>query len=166
MSRRRFDDSGAALVLAVIFLLAIGLVLLAITNLAGGAATNTFNLRSIRTSELQAENVVTEAIAESRANSTVCGSTGTLLLSSQVYCLQKTNPLALQTRVVDFYGCPNATAGSPCSASGPGLLVHAVVAFDDIPPDNPTASQCSGAQTRTCGISVSITTWDVRSADT
>lgn len=167
MTRSRgHDESGAALVLALVFLLAIGLVLLAITNLAGGAATNTFNLRSIRTSELQAENVTTEAIAQARASASVCSSGGSVLYSGQVYCVQTTNSLALETRQVDFYACPAASAGSPCSVTGPGMLLHATVVYDDIPPDNPASPQCSGAATQTCGISVSIKTWDVRSADT
>lgn len=166
MSRGRHDESGAALVLALIFILAIGLILVAITGLAGGAATNTFNLRSIRTSELQAENLTTEAITQARVSASVCGSTGTSILSSEVYCVQKTNALAVETRIIDFYACPNASVASPCAPSVPGMLLHATVAYDDIPPNDPAAPQCSGAQTETCGVSVSIMTWDVRSADT
>ena len=165
VNRASRDERGASLVLAIVFLFAIAIVLGAIANLAGTAATNTFNLRAQRTTELAAENAATLAIAQVRSNPNLCSSGGTNL-SPQLYCAQIFSPLSTNTRTVDFYACPGAAIGTPCSPTASGVILHSQVVYDDVPPNSPFSSACVGATNPiTCGITVAIKVWDVRSAD-
>src|ERR1700722_3310653 len=65
---RRNTDAGAALILALVFLLAIGVLLIALANFAVGAQSNTINLKSGRTTEANAANAATVAIEQVRTH--------------------------------------------------------------------------------------------------
>jgi len=163
MRRSTYDEKGSSLILALVFVFAIGILLVVITNLAGVAASTTYGLRSERTTELTAENLVTMGMAQVRTNPTICNTAGPNLSNQAVYCSQVINSDTSATRTVDFYACPSVT---PCSPASTGKVLHATVVYDDIPPNNPFGGKCSpGGATSTCGIQVSVQAWDINPAD-
>lgn len=158
---RTHDDRGASLILAIVFVLAIGIVIAVITQFATAATVNSANLRSQRDAEISAENLATEAIGLVRFDPVICSSAGSQfpLASKQVWCSQS----GAGVRKVQFYACPNQV---PCGSSG-DVTLHAVVVYNDTPPNQTSSSaNCSSvAQSSTCGIAVTIQTWDVVTAD-
>jgi Tfp pilus assembly protein PilX len=62
----RPDETGAALILAMVFLLAIGVLVVAIGGFATNTVTTSINARTERTSETNAESAVTVAIQQVR----------------------------------------------------------------------------------------------------
>jgi hypothetical protein len=167
MTRRPRDDRGAALILALVFVFAIGVVLAGIASFATGSATNTSNLRQLRTSATIAENLTSQAIGQMRADPTRCkAAPGDILPGMpQVFCVQTGDPRTIQSRIDDIYTCPNATAANPCSQTGNGMFLHATVIYNDISSNSPTSPQCTPTIQATCGVQVSIDAWDVRTSD-
>ena len=165
---KKNDESGAALILAIVMLFAIGILLMTISDFAGASAVTTYNLRAERTAEMTAENAITTAVSQVRSNPDLCAASPSYLSNHTVFCSQVINIGALNTRTVDFYACPNATAANPCSVTNTGEIVHAVVVFGDVPPNNPSGSVCTPGHPPyyTCGITASIQSWDVKPADT
>jgi hypothetical protein len=171
-------ECGAALILAMVFVFAIGLVLVAILNFSGTAVVNTNNLRVQRTVEANAESATTLAAQYQRDTFTTAiytSAVGTACLPSGayqgflVYCVGTRYPGAAGTRVVQLYTCPSSFASlSTCNASAHSSVnLYAVVTYDDVPPNaSPTSSVCDSSGTTTCGIVMTVDRWDVRFADT
>lgn len=167
MKPQRRGDEGAAMILAILLVFTIGILLVTITNFAGASAVTTYNLRAQRTSELAAENAVTTAISQVRSNPDLCATSPSYLANFTVLCSQVVEPGSINTRTVDFYACPNATSTNKCSTTPPGVILHATVIYDDVPPNNPFGSVCvPGGAHYSCGILTSIQAWDVIPADT
>ena len=171
--RQPRDEQGTSLVLALVFVFAIGLVLVAITSFAGAASTNTANLRSQRAIDTNADVATTAAMDSVRRSFTPAIYTGggTLcasLLSYNVYCIgQGPFPIAA-SRTVQFYTCGASVSQNTCLTSAAAQAFYASVTYDDIPPTSspPGSSQCnSPTNTATCGILMTINRWDVRGAD-
>ena len=176
----RRSEHGAALIVALVLMLAISIVILAVSNFAVGAASNTYNLASQRTLIVNAEGAVSAAISNLRTQYSATGSGGNLnpqaCLPSQfssfpssggsgaqivVYCSGTFNPLHVPTRTITFYACPSPDTS--CLSTSADLVMSAAVGYDDIDPSVPvTVNPC----TTTCGVSVSVTAWDVKGADT
>ena len=121
---RRRDERGTSLILALVFIFAVGMVLVAVGGLAANALLNTNNADAERTSAQDAENAVTIAIQYVRylpalPSPSLCLPPGSTIPSSgqgngannlEVYCtttVQRTNS---RTRVVEFYACPSGTS--------------------------------------------------------
>jgi hypothetical protein len=171
------DEAGAVIVLALVFLIVVGGVVLALTSWTTNDLNNTGNFASARSLQYAATSVTQLAMQNIRytpmlgtgqtwsANPpTPCwgtGSTSQLTLTEgtstetvAVWCSTEWNPTSLSTRVVTFYACP-ATVGSSNCASNPTL--KAVVTYDDYPPgtSEPTSVECSIY----CGTSMTVNSW-------
>lgn len=185
------DERGTVLILALVFLVAIALVILATAAMAVGAQSNTVNTRSQVSSQINDENAVSLALQATRS---VYGySTGTPscsgdacygspapspTFSSESVCTPSAGGISgitvwcegsggskygSPTRTVDFYVC--ASGVNPCAGSSK-VALFAEAVYTDLPPGEPqTADQCAATSTNTCGISTTITAWDVRGAD-
>jgi hypothetical protein len=187
--RGRQDEVGSALVLALVFLVAIAILILALGSMAAGAFVNTNNVRTSRTALTNAETATTASIQYLREhfdspapNPSVltptlapCPPFGTTVGSSDPR-VSGTNPIALYckgqlnigspaTRVIDLYACSSGTSQSACTASGSSaILVHAEVTFNDFNPDG--VDQCtSPTVTTSCGSAMTINSWDIPLAD-
>jgi hypothetical protein len=165
---RRRGDQGASLILAIVFVFAVGLVLVAIGGFATGALRNTSNFHDLRTSEANAEAATTVALRfvqttyksqiYSGGSSAVCLPTASVDAIS-VYCAGTASISATPNRVVDFYACSSPA----CSQNAPSVIIHARVAYSD---RNFAGQDTCPSDNATCGAGVSILTWDVIHADT
>jgi len=179
---RSEPDRGAALLLALVFLLALGLVLGSIATFARGAVANTINLTTERTAELNASNAMASAIENVRRSydpgiytttTTDCLPNGTRIPASTlpdgtevaadpfyVYC---TGTDYAGLRQVEFYACASST---PCVDAPSGVALYAVVDYDDVPPGATPAGYyaCGPSATSTCGTQMQIVIWDLEVA--
>jgi hypothetical protein len=179
MTPRRRDDQGAMLVIALVFIFAIGIALGAITEFARGSLVTAANVHSQRSTEINAENATTAAIQNVRvsydpniyssATGTACLPPGTWPMA--VYCVgSNSNRNSRATRTVSFFTCPSGTAAATCTTTtNPSTELYAQVVFDDViptalPPNNNLCGPTAGTIT-SCGLSMSMTIWDVRTAD-
>ena len=169
-AHRPSEDAGAALILALVFLLAIGLLTMAIASFAVEADTNTSNVRAVGTVNLNAESVAMATIQAVRRTWVYPGETaattqyyspgasGTTAVNCTptqinspffVSCIGYSQPGTPATRVVDFYVCATAninpaTNAASCSGNNQFIALFAEVTFDDVPPNQqPSAAACS-----------------------
>jgi hypothetical protein len=180
---RQSDEQGAVLVMALIFILAVGLVLLAIAQLAGTSLLNTSNLRAERTTEANAENAAMISAQLVRTTAPCApGSNGCLLPydgssnpcpgsgavpSEVVMCQLSWNASSPSTRIVQMYVCSASQAASCTSSASPKVVLYAVVTYGDVPANNPGLYDCGPPPSghTTCGIDMTVNNWDVRPAD-
>lgn len=177
--RSTFDsprDQGASLIIALVFMLVIGLVMGAILTFARGAFTTTINVAAERSTELNATNAATVAMQSVRRSFTegiYSSTTGASCLPSgnlpddpySVWCVGTDAPGTLATRVVQFYVC--ATSAN-CVSTATSVVLYAVAIYDDVPPGAtpPGYTACGTTATSTCGIQMSIATWDLKVNET
>ena len=170
------------LVLALVLVFAVSIALVAIVQMAGASFLTTGNLKVQRGTELNAENAATAAIQNVRVTysplvyqvppnpAQAClpaGASTTMV----VYCMG-TNAArnSVTTRDVQFFTCPVGTGAATCtSANNPSTYLYAEVLFDDVipsalPPNNNLCGPTAGTTT-SCGLSMSLKAWDVRTAD-
>ena len=180
-ARRDRGERGAALILAMVFVFAIGLLLVALGRIATGALLTTNNLHSLRTTEGDAETATTIAMRYVRTTfdpaiypgPAACLPPGFSIPSSDpgtnvpnpmvVYCTGNTPNTSGFTRVVDFYACAAGTPLSNCTVGNAALLLHAQVAFGDY--NFAGLDSCNSTSNATCGVDMSIQSWDVTGAD-
>ena len=168
----RHDERGASLVLAIIFVFAVGLALVAIGGLATGALRNTSNLQQLRSSEASAEAATTVALRYVQTSYTPSIYAGTLtsclpvgsVSSTVVSCVQTASPPPGYSRIVDFFACPSSTPVLTCTAAAPSLVLHAQVAYSDW--NFSGSKSCSATTQATCGSGIALDRWDVIRADT
>jgi hypothetical protein len=187
------DETGAILLLALVFSVVIALILLALVTLAGNDLLNTTNLKSQRNVEYAADGATTAAVQAVRnsylayndqpglgvkgALCTPVGPTppGNSVPMTQVNgkpmivdcAIQAYNPpgptASAQTRVVNFYTC-SGTNTSANACTTTNAIIQAQVTFDDYAPSG--GYDCSGlGHTTTCGSAESIDTWVVETAN-
>jgi type II secretory pathway pseudopilin PulG len=192
-SRRVGDqpsEQGAALVLAIVFLVAMSILVVVLGNLATEASTTTSDVRYQTTIEANAESAATFAIQQVRrsygqaapygtpGNPTTpqnCLPSGALSgplvtgtpyhNSLTVYCA---GTQAGSTRTVNFYVCgPSSVSAAQCtSPTGKSELLFASVTYFDSPSgDLPLSASCGPTSNATCGVTMSVNEWDVRTAD-
>jgi len=181
--RNERSEQGAALVLAIVFLVAMSILVVVLGNLATEASTATSNVRDQTTIENNAESAATFAIQQERrsylpALYTVPATPQDCLpgqalsgpladspykISFTVWCRgSQSGP----SRTVDFYVCtPTATASQCTSAGSKSVLLFASVTYDDSPGGALPLSFCGPLSNATCGVTLNITEWDVRTAD-
>ena len=173
---RRHDDRGASLLLALFYVIAISLIVLALASWVTNDLKNTTKfsnaaqydtaLRSV--TELGIQNIrytplmnVTDA---SKGEIGYCWTPSSGTMSSQiingysvaVWCTTAETLDAANTRVVTLYACPTTvTTGAAC-ASSYGL--KATVAFDDYAPGN-SAALTSTCVSPACGYSATQEVW-------
>jgi hypothetical protein len=159
--------------MALIFVLAVGLVVLAIANLASASLLNTSNLRAERTAEANAENAAMISAQLVRTSfslpvGTVATCPGSGAVPSEVVsCLLTSwSRGAAATRAVQIFVCSASQAANCTSPTSQSVVLLAVITYGDVPANNPGLYDCSGpGHTTTCGITMTINQWDVRSAD-
>jgi Tfp pilus assembly protein PilX len=132
------DESGAALVLALVFIVAVALTLVALLNLTGSDLLNSSNLRSERILEYAADSATTAAVQQVRfsgnpyTTSGSCMPTGMVIQDSQVPartlvvdCSGQPPAVSPASRIVQFFACTSST----CDSSN--AIVKANVTFND-----------------------------------
>lgn len=168
----RRSDSGAALILALAFLLGIGAVLVPLVSLAGSNMINTSNLQTQRGIEFSADAIMDGAIQTVRHEppTTSCptfpgGSTPSLTVdgtSMEVQCSEApVSDLDPFGRNVEFDACvaQPAEIWATCQANA---VIRAQVSFDDLAPG------CTDFSTPACishGNQMSVWSWVVRKAN-
>ncbi|HUA94959.1 MAG TPA: hypothetical protein VMB82_05475 [Acidimicrobiales bacterium] len=171
--RRTRGEDGATLLLALIFMVAVGLILTAILSLSGNDLANTSNLLSQQSLEFSAGGAVNAAIENVRYDPVAFASPGqnclpgasvqlSYKLPISVDCVSVRNPtppapqafVPPVTREVTFYACVTAS----CPATSTKNVVTATVDYVDQP-------TCSSTSTSTCGSQFSIKSWLVDTAD-
>jgi hypothetical protein len=177
------DESGVTLILALVFILAVGLVLVALVYATGGALLNSSNLRNQRAVEYAADGATTMAAQSVRysgypfcnLSTGACpGITGTTTsclpnvnavtingVSMQVSCSgQIWDSISGVTRVINFFACQSGT----CSSTN--AVLQAQVTYDDYPVNGP--KNClygqSPPQVSTCGTGMTINSWILKTA--
>jgi hypothetical protein len=184
------DERGSALILALAFVFAVGLIILALASLTSNSMLGTSNARAQRTSLNDAETAIMTAMQYLRSNyggavydggvtpqsclppsaslpasdPRVSGQTSTVSL----WCIANYNPTSTATRVVDFYACrTNTTFGTCTTVNSLSLLLHAQVAYNDFPASGvPSCGPGPGpASNSTCGTAMTVNTWDIATAD-
>jgi hypothetical protein len=179
------SESGITLILALVFILAVGLVLVALVYATGGALLNSSNLRNQRAVEYAADGATTMAAQGVRysgnpfcsvVNGTVVcpGLTGTPQtclpnvnavtingISMRVFCSgQIWDSISGVTRVINFFACQSGT----CSSTN--ALLQAQVTYDDYPVNGP--KNClynqNPPQVSTCGTGMTVNSWVLKTA--
>jgi hypothetical protein len=174
----RRDERGTSLILALVFIFAVGMVLVAVGGLAANALLNTNNADAERTSAQDAENAVTIAIQYVRylpalPSPSLCLPPGSTIPSSgqgngannlEVYCTTTVQQTNSRTRVVEFYACPSGTSPVNCGTSP---LLHAEVSYNDLNSQGVDDCYVEGGATVTtsCGTAMNVDLWDVTGAD-
>jgi hypothetical protein len=179
------DEAGAVLILAMIFLVAVSLIVAGLLTFVGNSLTATADFTSERSIETAATSAVNLAIQESRINfaSQMQNAFGgpTTAVSSQpsacwfvngspqqppsfngeqidVWCSMIWQPFSATTRTVTYSACPSTETNVACAAAP---LLQAVEVFDDYPPGvgvpliNPVQCNFYGY----CGQSASQVSW-------
>jgi hypothetical protein len=169
------DESGAVLLLALIFMVAVALIITTLLSFAGNDLKSVSTFKSQRTTEYALGGATQVAIQSVRylpatqstpplpAPPPICAGVGPSLTidtnTVTVWCSVVWTPSSPNTRVVTFSAClttVNGVATTPTGcATTPGL--QAVVTFDDYSSSNPVATQ--NACIATCGTSMTVNSW-------
>ena len=186
------SDGGAVLILAMVFLLAIGLITVATAAMAVNANVNTSNAHQQLVTQANLESEVSLAMQAARNSYDYAGCTSVPApaadncyaasgFSSSANCTPSAASIGglsvwcdgsgasangIPTRTVDFFVCRSGV--SPCAGS-PSVALFAEVVYTDLPAGEPqSADQCTRPptpSTATCGLTMSVTSWDVSLAD-
>jgi Tfp pilus assembly protein PilX len=175
-SEHAHDERGSALILALAFVFAVGLLILALASVTSDSMLSTSNARSQRTSLNDAETATMTAMQYLRSNyagvvydngikqstgapdAQTCLPPGATLPSSDsrvtggssvsLWCIANYNPTSSATRVVDFYACRSGTTFTACTApSSTSVILHAQVSYNDFPTSG--APSCGPTSTST-----------------
>jgi hypothetical protein len=179
-SSSRRDEAGAVLILALVFLVAVGGVVGSLATWASNDLNNTTQFTTARTQQYSVSGATQTAIQAIRytpllstttnaSPPVACWGTGSLSevtsnnLTVAVWCSTFATPLSAISRTVTFDACVvtaaqsglSATALATSCASSPKL--KAIVTFGDYPPgfSAPNAGQCAVY----CGTTMTITSW-------
>ncbi len=153
------DEAGAVLILAMIFLVAVSLIVAGLLTFVGNSLTATADFTSEQSIETAATNAVNLAIQESRISfasqmQNAFGGANTPLGSQpsacwfdsgapqqppaiagepqiSVWCSMIWQPFSAATRTVTYSACPSSETNVACAAAP---LLQAVEVFDDYPP--------------------------------
>ena len=183
---RKDAESGAILVLALIFVVAVGLVATALATWATNDLNNSKTFTTVEALRSDATGMMKMSVNYVRYNPiissnqapgvaspvTACwgGTDPTKVpvidnLQVAVWCSTVWNPGDAVTRKVTFYACPAAVPASVCTSPGKALLTEVVV-FDDYPAGVNAPIQALSTITCGSGITVSGSTWGPSTIDT
>jgi hypothetical protein len=164
------DEAGAVLILALVFLLAIGLAVVSLATMTTNDILNSTNLTSQRSIEYSADGATSMAVQNVRysgnpyssapANCLPNGSSATLNgVSMSVDCTQQQfDPVSGVTRVINFYACRTGT----CSSTN--AILQAQITFDDYSVSN--SYLCTpGVSVSTCGTAMTVDSWILETAN-
>lgn len=181
----RGGDRGAVLVLALLFVVAVGLVTTALATWATNDLNNAKTFTNVEALHSDATGMMKLSISYVRYNPIISGSQTANVASPvvacwggsnvanlpvidgdqvAVWCSTVWNPGLATTRVVTFYACAASVPASVCTLSGKTLLTE-VVTFDDYPSGTnaPNQTLCS----LFCGIGMTVksSTWGAALVD-
>ncbi|MBW4077377.1 MAG: hypothetical protein HIU84_02445 [Acidobacteria bacterium] len=165
------DETGATLILALVFLVVVSLIGVSLANWVGSDLGNVLNFRSARAMQTTANSAAELAVQNLRYNFdaatlnasppvpcwTTSPTPSQVTLNAQsmsAWCTTRWQPLSTSTRIVTITTCPSSLSASAC-ARAPLLL--SVVTFDDYGSSSSTigTAQCSVA----CGTAMRIDGW-------
>ena len=165
------DESGAVLILAMVFMLAVGMAILSLLGLSGNDLVNTSHFNTVRSDSYAAGGATEVAIWNTRysytsatANPVQCAGTNpSVEINGQYFedwCNTVSNPGTSNTRVVTFYACPltaaTASVGLTSMCAQPSL--QAVVTFNDY--NDLNVDQClSNSVQGSCGTGMTLDSW-------
>jgi hypothetical protein len=170
----RHDETGAVLVLALLFLFVVGGVVGSIAGWATNDLNNTAQFANARTTQYAVTSTVENAIENIRytplfasqlqttaSSPGYCwggGPTSSLQVDGvtvTVWCYTNYNPQSSNTRQVTFSACTTANESASACALNPTL--QAMVTFDDYPIgfSTPSAAECAVY----CGTSMTENSW-------
>lgn len=175
------DDTGGVLILALVFIIAVGLIVGALANLTMNDLNNTTVFNSVRAQQYAANSAVEVAVQSMRYAPLVAagqtlnavppsycwgnGPTSTLTnvngVSISVWCSTIQDLASADTRTVTFYACDPSVSASACE-SAPKL--QAVVIYDDYfagSSNAPLTESCDlqPPPLRACGAGMTIQQW-------
>jgi len=183
--RRRDDETGALLILAIVFLTVVSVIGASLSLWATNNLNNTSKFGSALTLQSASNSVTLLAMQDVRYNFTAatlnaltpqpCWLSASAPVSEQqfdgqyvaVWCSTQWSPLSSATRVVTFSACaeplflPGTTstvinqAATVCAANP---FLQAQVQFDDFP-STIGASNCSPQGNSTCGTTFTVLSW-------
>jgi len=163
------DETGAVLVLALVFLVTVGLIVTALLQWSSNDLKNTSNFKSGRSVVYAAGGATEAAIWSARYSLTSgtnpCPGTGSSITiggqAIEVWCTTVSNTQSAATRVVTLSAC---ATGLSSVCANPFLV--ATVTFDDYSNGNPNANNCLQATPplarKTCGTGMTLNSWVVR----
>lgn len=171
---RRHGEEGSVLILALIYLVATGVAMLALMGwIANGLdATSKFStsrelqLGATSTAELAMQNIrYTPMLSTTTASASYCWGSGPTSSvqnidgnSFDAWCSTAWNPTSAATRVVTISVCETSVTEANCvSPSTPYLKV--VVTFDDYPPGGAAAVQGPCTDWGWCGEGMTVDSW-------
>lgn len=163
-------EAGSSLILALIFLVVSGLVVISLATWTANDLNNSAKFTSAEALKSAANSAVELAVQNTRY--TFAGQSTNISLpqpcwgsSSQfsaitVYCSTLWSPASASTRVVTYSACRNTVTSAAACAASP--LLQSVVTFDDY---GPIATAISlQACNATCGTGVKVNNWDFGTA--
>jgi hypothetical protein len=169
--RRRRDETGAALVLALVFVVAVGGIIGGLADLVTNDVSNSTQFASVRSLQYAATSATNLAIESIRytpllgTNQTLnasppgsCGAPSSPAEGSEqsmaVWCSTAWNPTSADTRVVTLSTCP---IGIPAGACALAPTLQAKVTFDDYGPglSPPDTEEC----VIYCGAGMNVDSW-------
>lgn len=167
---KRSGERGSVLILALVFLVAVSLVVMALDGWVGDdlrSATNFANGRSLvyasaGAAELEIQ-ILRYSYSTATASAIVCtpGGAASVTLDGQavaVYCSIVINTTSASTRVVTLDACPSSESQTACTANP---YLQAIVTFDDFSSAN--VDQCTSPSIETtCGAGMTLSSWVVQ----
>ena len=164
------DEAGAVLILAMVFLVSAGMVIMSLVGWSGNDLLNTSHFNTIRSVNYGAGGATEIAIWGARYTypSTVgsavpcLGTDPSVEIDGQYFedfCETTVYPLTTTTRVVQVTACPLPSStglSSPCT----NWSLQAVVTFDDY--NDLNVDQCSSSMEGSCGTGMTLDSWDVK----
>jgi hypothetical protein len=162
-AHRESGDAGAVLVLALVFMVASGTLILGLLSWSGNGLRDVAAFQQSRTVNYAANSAMSTAIQNVRYSTTACPSTGLSIpvngITMQIWC-SPSNPQpeggTAASRVITFSACTStAISAGTCSQTTPYLEV--VVTYDDY--QSVTQIGSSVPCSTTCGATVTINSW-------
>jgi hypothetical protein len=173
-------DEGAVIILAMIFLVAVGLTVVALSSWIANDVDNSTGLANARELQTAAQSVTEFAIQNIRYNpllstTTVApsacwgsGTTSGLTIDGytiDVYCSTHWNPTSVSSRVVTFYACRSSATEAQCALSSGTTasqyqVIQAQVTFDDYPPEGSAPVDASCQLWSWCGEGMTVDYWN------
>jgi Tfp pilus assembly protein PilX len=166
-NRHQSDESGATLILALVFIVISGLLFAALLTLSGTNLRNTANLQNERGLEYAAGGAVESAIQVARYNASNCPLPAAMNPFSfnsdqiNVFCSPATAGFLRQPT---FYACPSTDATLATCQSNKDLLLQAVVQYNDLK-TGCTSSLLPGCNIPVYGQSLQLISWTQERAD-
>lgn len=154
---RRRDETGATLVLALVFTMVIGVIVGSLAMASGNDIRNIGNFKSSRASLNAAEGATQAQMSAMRyVYATTCPGTPYTLNGASVVvtCTTTVNPASSASRVVTFSATPQGNSSN--------VLINAVVTYDDFSSSfDKNDCLASTPSPTTCGAAMTVNSWVV-----